>query len=504
VSEPTGTGRRFRLSGLRSRFRPLWLVPVLAMLALTCWAFSSPVGSAPDDDFHLTSIWCANSARTDLCEPTGAPEKRIVPAGVAYATCFAGMPEKSAACQDRFFDAGPEPKITTIRGAFSNEYPPVFYGVMNLFAGPDVQVSALLMRVFSSLLFVGATVALYLLLPATRRPVLYGMWLLTSVPLGIFLLASNNPSSWALIGVGTAWLAALGFLETTGRRRIGLGVLATVTAIMASGARGDAAIYTVLGMGLALALGYRRSRSFLLPAILPAALAVMGVLFFLTSQQSAVISTGLSGGAVVGKEIDVLPLTLINLVSVPYLWTGVFGTWGLGWLDTALPPVVWVATLGTFMAVIFASLRLIPRVVAILMAGIGVVLWVLPTFILVRGDNIVGENVQPRYLLPLIVLFAGLALLPWRRRPIQLSRGQAILVAASLIGANALALHVNLRRYITGSDVESPNLDAGEEWWWNGLPFSPMAVWIIGSLAFAAVVVILVREMKRIPDVVVT
>ncbi|MEO8261766.1 MAG: DUF2142 domain-containing protein [Pseudolysinimonas sp.] len=506
MTSPDSRAGTWRARGavLRSRFRALWLVPVLAMVALTCWAFASPIGASPDDDFHLTSIWCANPARTDLCQATGKPEERIVPVGVAYATCYAAQPEKSADCQERFFEEGSDPQITTIRGAFSNEYPPVFYGVMNLFAGPDLQVSALLMRVFTALLFVAITAALYLLLPVARRPVLFGMWLLTSVPLGIFLLASNNPSSWALIGVGSAWLAALGFLETTGRRRIGLGVLAALTAVMASGARGDAAIYTALGMGLALALAFRRSRSFSISAILPVALALVGVFFFLTSQQSAVVSTGLSGGAVVGVDIDVIPLTMINLVSVPFLWTGIFGTWGLGWLDTSMPAVVWVATLGTFMAVIFATLRRIPRLIAVLMIGVGVILWVLPTFILVRGNNIVGENVQPRYLLPLIVLFAGLALLPWRRLPVQLSRGQAILVAMSLIGAHSLALHVNLRRYVTGTDVNSPNLDAGAEWWWPGLPIGPVWVWLIGSLAFAAVAVILVREMKRIPDVVVS
>jgi hypothetical protein len=40
------------------------------------------------------------------------------------------------------------------------------------------------------------------------------------------------------------------------------------------------------------------------------------------------------------------------------------------------------------------------------------------------------------------------------------------------------------------------NLDAGAEWW--SMPFSPMFVWVVGSLAFTGAVLILVREISSI------
>ena len=43
----------------QSKFKVIQLVPLLAILALACWALASPVGSSPDDNFHLASIWCA-------------------------------------------------------------------------------------------------------------------------------------------------------------------------------------------------------------------------------------------------------------------------------------------------------------------------------------------------------------------------------------------------------------------------------------------------------------
>jgi hypothetical protein len=97
----------------------------------------------------------------------------------------------------------------------------------------------------------------------------------------------------------------------------------------------------------------------------------------------------------------------------------------------------------------------------------------------------VGEQVQPRYLLPLVVFVVFTAL--YRRQNEQglsLSAGQLLVAAAALVTANSVALHTNLRRYTTGLDVRGVNLDAGIEWWWSDFPISPNAVFISGSLAF--------------------
>ena len=38
----------------------IWLAPLLAYVALLAWAFASPIGAGPDDDYHLISTWCAD------------------------------------------------------------------------------------------------------------------------------------------------------------------------------------------------------------------------------------------------------------------------------------------------------------------------------------------------------------------------------------------------------------------------------------------------------------
>jgi len=108
----------------------------------------------------------------------------------------------------------------------------------------------------------------------------------------------------------------------------------------------------------------------------------------------------------------------------------------------------------------------------------------------------VGANVTPRYLLPLVVMFGGMLLLGVPGRRLHLPRAAQFAVAAALIGAHFVALHINIRRYVTGLDVGGLDLGADAEWWWGG-PIGPNAVWLLGSLAYALLIVVLVRHLNR-------
>jgi hypothetical protein len=77
-----------------------------------------------------------------------------------------------------------------------------------------------------------------------------------------------------------------------------------------------------------------------------------------------------------------------------------------------------------------------------------------------------------------------------------LSVVQRAVVVTVLAGAHAVALHLNIARYTRGFDDLGVNLDAGVEWWWQ-LPFSPLAVWLVGSVAYAAVITMLLSRRVR-------
>ena len=61
-----------------TRTRLRWwrvVLPLALLVVFGSWAVTSPVGSSPDDDYHLSSIWCAGGERSGVCEVVeGEPE----------------------------------------------------------------------------------------------------------------------------------------------------------------------------------------------------------------------------------------------------------------------------------------------------------------------------------------------------------------------------------------------------------------------------------------------
>jgi len=510
----------------------LALAPVLALLTLTAWVFASPIGAGPDDDFHLVSSWCAGPTASETCAPGSQENTRVVPEALNDIECFAYEPTRSAACQGSDWSWSIADTVETDRGNFVGAYPPVYYAVTGVLTGADIQLSALAMRLFTVLLFLGITVALWLLLPLRLRAPLVWGWLITTVPLGIFLLGTNNPSAWAMIGVGSSWLALLGWFEAEQeveaepepelerraklkpvakadrRRKFALGALFVLSVLMAAGSRGDSALYAGLGITLVIVLTAVRRSRWMLDAILPVVMGLVSLAFFLSARQSQSGLSGFGGGsnisagdAVVGAgspeaALSGFGLLAYNLLNVPFLWAGALGEWALGWLDTSMPAIVSAAAVAVFVTVGFAGIGRMWGRKAIALAALVLVLIALPVYVLQAGADVIGEQVQPRYLLPLIVMLGGMLVLTRTAGELTFSGPQRFTIVAALAGAHFVALHLNLRRYITGIDASGVNLDAGAEWWWAG-PIGPNAVWLLGSLAYALLVWILVRTLAR-------
>jgi hypothetical protein len=483
------------------RFRLIHAAPLLALLAIGAWALASPVGASPDDDFHLTSTYCASHS-ADACLPGPDETSRYVDNEVIYAPCYRFDEDASAVCQSRFFDQAYTPNTVTERGNFAdNPYPPLYYAAMGAFAGPDVASSALAMRLVNALLFVAMTSLAYALLPARRRSALVWGWLVSIVPLGAFLIASNNPSGWTVTGVGTAWIALLGYFESTGRARIGLGALFLLSVAMAAGSRADGAVYVVVAIAAVGCLTYQRGRPYLYRAIVPAAGVLVAVAFALSANQLSAAMNGFShtsGETTEGFEQNLSGTALFtsNLLNLPRLISGVFGGFGLGWLDTILPALVLWASASVFIVIAFLGLGQMNRRKALAVGGVVALLIAIPLYVLQRGGDPVGIDVQPRYVLPLVVLLAGLLAVEPEGRRLAVGPAQAWAIVLALSIANLVALHTNIRRYVTGADVTGLDLNTNAEWWWNGLP-SPMTVWLVGSLAFAGTVAILVHAVTR-------
>ncbi len=53
-----------------------------------------------------------------------------------------------------------------------------------------------------------------------------------------------------------------------------------------------------------------------------------------------------------------------------------------------------------------------------------------------------------------------------------------------------------MRGDVTGAKHQGFNLGSDANWWWHGMPFGPMAVWFVGSDAFAGPLAVLWPELR--------
>lgn len=431
-----------------------WALPIAFFIMCSGWALTSPVGSAPDDDFHLSSIWCAQGVRTGVCEESPANSAaRLVPASVVQASdCFRFKADVSAGCTTSIMDDGALVETERVN-VTARLYPPGFHAVMSAFVGPDVERSVLLMRLFNAALAAIVIAALLRLTPAGLASASVLAITVTFIPLGLFITASTNPSAWSIIGIGGYWAFAIAFLRHRNwRDRRGLLLVAgtLVTAAMAIGSRVDASAYVVLATLVALTVsGWRRAiaapgRLGLLGGIVLVAIAT-----YVTVTPVDVVAPA---GAAMGTTDAGAGLFLTNLVYLPTLFQGIVGGWNLGWNDTLMPP--FIPVIGTIVvgALLYRGLQepTVRKVVSTALAAGALV--AVPIMFLQSQRLGVGEVVQPRYLLPLLTLLLGVVSLgPRLGRPLRLPATPAVLIAVGLTLSALLAFWANAHRYFAGN-----------------------------------------------------
>jgi hypothetical protein len=190
-----------------------------------------------------------------------------------------------------------------------------------------------------------------------------------------------------------------------------------------------------------------------------------------------------------------------NLLRLPVFFMGALGVprsmGDLGWLDTQMPELVSGFVLFTVAGVIVFSLKKRTRYESLALVICVFAMLLTPIAMLYLDNAIVGELVQARYVLPLILLTMGVLTSGIRAdRSEFLPRKFRVIGAVFLSIAYGVALHTTMRRYITGNDVSDWNLDNNLEWWWTAGP-SPMTVWFLGTSSFVFLVPYLMKNIGR-------
>ena len=505
--------------GAAKFLRPLALL-LLGVVTFGSWALSSAVGSAPDDDYHLTSIWCSSFAG-DVCEVDPNGEGVYIPEALREAIyCYYHNPEQSAGCQPFLDGTDPRPDVAFAHNnPHRNLYPDPYYQVQHLFKSENIEATALSIRFVNLSLFLVVGFALFFALPVRLRSAWIWMWALGLVPMGMFIIPSSNPSSWALTAVAAGWMSLLGYLESKGPRAWVLGSLYLAMAVIAVSARVDAVLY----LGLASLIAVWQSDTRGTELLKKTWIGLVGVVFVVfqlirnpanlervvegIGQRSDRIDEPLpwvQSGQAVAEGFD-WSLFWNNALEIPGLWLGVFGgfPWGtLGWLDTAIPQSVVFLVMLPLLGVLFLALREADPKKLIALAISVFAVWALPMYLLQLGGFRVGEEVQPRYLIPLMMVLLGTLVLNKSGLPVITDTRRVWFIVISLSVANSIALHTNIRRYTTGTRVQGFNLDSPREWWWPFFPdfFGPNFLWLVGTLAFGTLLwALLVRVVPLLP-----
>ncbi|MGK2348318.1 DUF2142 domain-containing protein [Actinomyces sp. W5033] len=459
------------------------LVIVLTLLVGIGWSLSSPLSSSPDDDYHLGSIWCPRPAQSS-CETSqlnGVPVIRV-PRAVSDTSmhCFV-FSAQSAGCV-----VGYDDDDTVWSTRFDDgDYPVGYYRLHHFLVGHDVELSAVLMRVLNVLLCVALVAVLVLLAPRKEVPAVWLVPLLSWTPMGLYFIASNNPTSWAVSGL-FAYCAGL-YLATRakGYRRVGLLAAGLVGALMCLGSRYDAAFYLfIVGVALLVAVRWRRG---LWPEL--AAVVVCGVLG-LVEMLSSGRTDAMPGEAPGGIGAGFLYRLLVGIETIPKYLGGFWGLhWVPGWGDVPLhtrsPFVLVILAAG---GIVFLALRSgtwrtwAPALVLIGSAA------VLPAVFHAAGVFMPIEAYQARYVLPLLAPALLMLLVADKDEPLRLSRPQAVWTGLCLVGCHVIAQHTVMMRYVKGVPEQWPlNLDESSQWWWD-VPFGPMTLLAVCSCAFAVLV----------------
>ena len=488
--------------GSRVQWIQALLGALLFLLVGSAWAVASPPMSAADDDFHLTSIACAQGEGL-FCERVDETTVRV-PSTIASQPCFIKNSFRGADC----LRWNPELVEVDRWDGDGEHIPQPYYWSMSRLLSSDFWVSIVTMRIAnvaiaSTLLFLALA-----LLSGGVRTAFALAWLVTIMPVGIFHIASTNPSSWATAGVATFWALLLGAIAARkGPRwlRFALICSTALSALVALLGRSDSIIYLGATALAVVVLRWRTIKQiqWFFPALL--VLLVTGVIVGgrrILSALHLVADQSSSAGHIVfdwGPRFHLLewpllifyvfggPTPLIQPYEIRY-------TMGVGWDKyAALLPLEFPPIVGTFLFVAAAlavgvgltrySWRKILAVAVILVT----------IFVMSFGwmwlSGFAGWP-QARYYVGAVLVAVGLSLLSTRKRPIPLRKLHvAVIGLLSGLGGTA-ALATVVRATTNGQGVPGTHWSEYESyiqwWWWNisSMPVPhPNILVLLGGLA---------------------
>jgi len=511
-------------TSLRSPVARGSVLTALLIVILSGWLLSAPPGASPDDAFHMTSIWCAEGFKDDVClEDPGAPDRSrvLVPQAVPGVTCFQYDGSQSAACSLDNLAPGLQQFIPVTGSNIRGERPNLYYRAMHPFVQDDVGAAAARIRTANLLTVAGMVIATALVAERRVRAALLLSSLVAAVPLGLFLATSVNTSAWGLAGLTTLWANGLTVVSHRDlRNRVAAGLLALIGVVLGIGSRTEAVVHVAIIALVVATLWWwafrtptgpgssgvtfdadpsgRRAWSLLRRTALAVGMLGVVVAVLLAAPQTAGLDRvvrDLQQGYDRLSARGIGDPFLAIAFEVPSLWTGALGhIWGLGALDTPIPSLATLPLIGAFLLLLTLGLQGSARPRILTVGIVGLSLFAFPTFSLMRSGLLVYEELQPRQFMVLLFVLLGVALLrlPEESALILSRPTRRLIVGAAGLG-HAIALLVTMRRHVSGLvEFRYVSLTSEVEWWWASGP-APNVVWATASIAYVLAAILVLR-----------
>jgi hypothetical protein len=311
-------------------------------------------------------------------------------------------------------------------------------------------------------------------------------WGLVLIPVGIFNIASTNPSSWTISGIGTLWafLLSLIFHRNSRNRMFYLSITGILLSLIISlGSRNDSRIYVLVTFVAVILLfitkkwilGRIKLKMFLLVTLISMTSAVLWKFRF-----NFMYPYWYYPGAVLGKD---QPNAFIALIlDFPSFFLGLLGgqipandlnkgdlfenfAYGISWSDFSFPSIVGIFLGISFISVI--SISIINSSLQKMFSLIFILFTIVAIIIYVRGrwPETNDAQITPRYILPLFLLLVGLALLSTTTNNSSLGPVQSLIITTFLTIGGSTAWLVTISRFAIGPNAAFTNFWQTPEWW---------------------------------------
>ena len=485
------------------------LIAIFVFVSLFAWALASPISSAPDGDFHMSSIWCAQGNRLGICkivrEDDSSQVELLTPRTFSrYQNpfgyfCFTGNPSASAACIRNVDEKSVSELINSGRYVSGDPSKNIYYRAVSRFAEMDIDASSLKIRLTNILFFITSS-AIVLGIARHRRSVFTTAYVVGLGPWGMFLIASIHPSSWSTVLVPQFFFLLLAmFTKQTLRRLLMALSSALLIWIFAPQVRADSKIFLIIGLLVALTHSIDFVRVLNESSNIKRALFLFVALFFgwryifplvksfLVLPGPLKISNYMASGLdrIFFGLTNQVPNTLINLFG---------GNVGLGAGDTPVSELVAICGIAAICSVACVAYNRIRKKDYWIIFSFALLISALILRAELSSVGTLGRYVLPLYLMLLMTVLNSISLA--NDGLIFTSRRNFKFLLTIISISNSVALHQTMRRYITGVDVIGWDLNRNAEWWWSVGP-SPMTVWLVGSCAFFCAAWMIIQESQR-------